>query len=65
MTADAARAVPLQDAEAGGGGEMRRGRIKRRGGEGELLDTWGLGRGLGHSVDVETLGGGFRLAEDF
>ena len=38
-----------------GGDEMRWGRIKCRGSEGELLDKWGLGRGLGNSVDVEKL----------
>lgn len=34
---------------------MRWGRIKSRGSKGELLDEWGLGRGLGNSVDVEKL----------
>lgn len=38
-----------------GGDEMRWGRIKSRGSKGELLDKWGLGRGLGNSVDVEKL----------
>lgn len=40
---------------------MRWGRIKSRGAEGELLDKWGLGRGLGNSVGVEKLRWGLQV----